>query len=45
MQAELVACVHKRHFYVSVKFGTLITDVEVLASQLIERLAKLDWNE
>ena len=39
IQSELVRAVHDKYFYRSEKFGTLITDVEVLAMQLMSRLA------
>eukprot|EP00286_Rhodomonas_abbreviata_P028475 CAMPEP_0181299224 /NCGR_PEP_ID=MMETSP1101-20121128/6225_1 /TAXON_ID=46948 /ORGANISM="Rhodomonas abbreviata, Strain Caron Lab Isolate" /LENGTH=337 /DNA_ID=CAMNT_0023404345 /DNA_START=285 /DNA_END=1295 /DNA_ORIENTATION=- len=38
LQWDMVAAVHKRHFYNSQRFGSLITDIEVLASQIMYRL-------
>eukprot|EP00281_Chroomonas_sp_CCMP1168_P034208 CAMPEP_0206245958 /NCGR_PEP_ID=MMETSP0047_2-20121206/18986_1 /ASSEMBLY_ACC=CAM_ASM_000192 /TAXON_ID=195065 /ORGANISM="Chroomonas mesostigmatica_cf, Strain CCMP1168" /LENGTH=320 /DNA_ID=CAMNT_0053671315 /DNA_START=358 /DNA_END=1317 /DNA_ORIENTATION=+ len=38
LQWEMVDNVHKHHFYSSARFGTLITDIEVLATQIMSRL-------
>lgn len=40
LQWDMVSTVHKRHFYNSQRFGSLITDIEVLASQIMYRLTK-----
>jgi len=38
---EMVQHVHRRHFYSSRRFGSLITDVEVLASEVMHRVTLL----
>ncbi|EKX33660.1 hypothetical protein GUITHDRAFT_147735 [Guillardia theta CCMP2712] len=35
---EMIQHVHRRHFYSSRRFGSLITDVEVLASEVMHRV-------
>ena len=41
MQSDMVSLVHHKHFYSSPKFSTLITDIQVLASQLMYTITKL----
>ena len=41
LQWEMVNTVHKKHFYNSPHFSALITDVEVLASEIMFRTTKL----
>jgi hypothetical protein len=41
MQSDMVALVHRKHFYNSPKFSSLITDTQVLASQLMYTITKV----
>ena len=41
LQREMVDNVHRHHFYSSARFGTLITDIEVVATQIMSRLTKV----
>ena len=41
MQGDMVAQVHRKHFYSSAKFSSLITDTQVLASQLMYTITRV----